>query len=122
MCIRGLASGEIEPKEWFKVWWKEFRVSLLISTTLVIFNFVRIILMKNAGETFGERAMYAVVVCGTLLATVIIAKSIGALLPLLAKKIKLDPAVCAAPMITTIVDCCAILIYFALACFVFPQI
>ena len=97
-------------------------MSLLISTTLVIFNFVRIILMKNAGESFGERAMYAIVVCGTLLATVIIAKSIGALLPLLAKKIKLDPAVCAAPMITTIVDCCAILIYFALACFIFPQI
>ena len=122
MCIRGIASGEISPKQWFKVWWKEFRVSLLISLTLVVFNFVRILLMKNAGETIGERMMYATVVCGTLLATVIIAKSIGALLPIFAKKIKLDPAVCAAPMITTIVDCCAILIYFALACFIFPQI
>lgn len=122
MCIRGLASGEISTKQWLKVWWKEFRVSLLISTTLVIFNFVRILLMKGAGETFNERAMYGFVVCGTLLVTVIIAKSIGALLPILAKKVKLDPAVCAAPMITTIVDCCAILIYFALACAVFPQI
>ena len=120
MCIRGLTTGEITPKEWLRVWWKEFRVSLLIATSLVIFNFIRILLMFS--EPFADRVKYASVVCGTLLMVVIIAKSIGALLPLLAKKIKLDPAVCAAPMITTIVDCCAILIYFALACAVFPQI
>ena len=120
MCIRGLTTGEITHKDWLKVWWKEFRVSLLISFALVIFNFVRILLMTS--YPFEERIQYAFAVCGTLLAVVIIAKSIGALLPLLAKKIKLDPAVCAAPMITTVVDCCAILIYFAIACLVFPQI
>lgn len=120
MCIRGLTTGEITPKEWLRVWWKEFRISLLISVALVIFNFVRILCMFS--EPFDDRIKYATVVCGTLLLVVIIAKSIGALLPLLAKKVKLDPAVCAAPMITTIVDCCAILIYFALACAVFPQI
>lgn len=120
MCIRGLTTGEISPSQWLKVWWKEFRVSLLVSVALVVFNFVRILLMFS--EPFDYRLKYATVVCGTLLLVVIIAKSIGALLPLLAKKIKLDPAVCAAPMITTIVDCCAILIYFALACAVFPQI
>lgn len=120
MCIRGLTTGEITPKQWLKVWWKEFRVSLLIAITLAILNFGRILLMKD--YPFSERLSYATVVCSTLIVTIIIAKSIGALLPLLAKKIKLDPAVCAAPMITTIVDCATILIYFVLACSVFPTI
>ena len=120
MCIRGITTGEITPKEWLKVWWKEFRVSLLISLSLGVFNFIRILLMFS--EPFVDRVKYATVVCGTLMLVVVIAKSIGALLPLLAKKLKLDPAVCASPMITTIVDCCAILIYFALAVAVFPQL
>ena len=120
MCIRGLTTGEITPKEWLKVWLKEFRVSILIALCLGAFNFVRILLMFT--EPFEARLQYASVVCGTLMLVVLIAKSIGALLPLLAKKLKLDPAVCASPMITTIVDCCAILIYFALAVAVFPQI
>lgn len=117
MCIRGLTTGEVTPRQWLKVWWKEFRVSLLISISLALFNFVRIIIFQHNDP---DRFRYAFVVCSTLILTIILAKSIGALLPLLAKKLKLDPAVCAAPMITTIVDCCTILIYFALACTVFP--
>lgn len=119
MCIRGLTTGEITPKQWLKVWWKEFRVSLLISITLALFNFVRILLLSGSDVSYSFRLKYAIVVCSTMVLTIIVAKSIGALLPLLAKKIKLDPAVCAAPMITTIVDCCTILIYFAIACSVF---
>lgn len=117
MCIRGLTTGEVTPRQWLKVWWKEFRVSLLISISLALFNFIRIIVFQHNDP---DRFRYAFVVCSTLILTIILAKSIGALLPLLAKKLKLDPAVCAAPMITTIVDCCTILIYFALACTVFP--
>lgn len=120
MCIRGLTTGEITPKQWLRIWWKEFRVSLLVATTLALFNFARILILLD--EPMSEKLKYATVVCSTLIFTVILAKSIGSLLPLLAKKIKLDPAVCAAPMITTIVDCAAILIYFAIATTVFSNI
>jgi len=121
MCIRGLTTGEITPKQWLQVWWKEFRVSLLISITLALFNFARIMIQYQELDVT-VRLQYSIVVCGTLILAVILAKSIGALLPLLAKKIKLDPAVCAAPMITTIIDCCTILIYFLLAKNVFASI
>ena len=128
MCIRGLTTGEVTPGQWLKVWWKEFRVSILVSLALALFNFVRI-LCKNIevpdGSDLTEMQMklrYATVICGTLILAVMLAKSIGALLPLLAKKIHLDPAVCAAPMITTIVDCCTILIYFGLATTIFRGI
>lgn len=120
MCIRGITTGEISPKQWFKIWWKEFRVSLLVSISLALFNFARIMILQN--DPIEERLKYATVVCSTLILVVILAKSIGALLPLLAKKLKLDPAVCASPMITTIVDCAAILIYFAIASSVFANV
>lgn len=116
MCVRGLTTGEITPKQWIKVWWKEFRVSLLVSISLAILNFLRIILLSDPSKMNGHSS-YEVgfVVSGALIATIVLAKSLGALLPLLAKKVKLDPAVCASPLITTIIDCASILIYFALA-------
>ena len=120
MCIRGITIGEISPKQWLRIWWKEFRVSLLVSISLALFNFARIMILQN--DPVEERLKYALVVCSTLILVVILAKSIGALLPLLAKKLKLDPAVCASPMITTIVDCAAILIYFAIASSVFANV
>lgn len=125
MCIRGLTTGEVTPRQWLRVWWKEFRVALLISSCLALFNFARIIIqygLISPDYSMPQALRYALVVCSTLVLAVILAKSIGALLPLLARIIKLDPAVCAAPMITTIVDCCTIVIYFALACLVFPGI
>lgn len=117
MVIRGLTSGEIQTKDFLKVWWKEFRVALLIGITLSIFNFVRVMFLTpwDAYTDKVDKLPVAATVCISLLCTIIISKSLGALLPLLAKKLKLDPAVCAAPMITTIVDASAILIYFALA-------
>ncbi len=120
ICIRALTTGEVTPKQWYKIWWKEFRVSLLVAITLSAFNFLRIfIFYHNVANGWFN---YAIVICGTLVMAVIVAKSIGALLPLLAKKLHLDPAVCAAPMITTIVDCCTILIYFGLASLIFHSI
>ena len=116
MCVRGLTTGEITPKQWLKVWWKEFRVSLLVSISLAVLNFLRIILLSDPSKMNGHSPYeVGLVVSGALIATIVLAKSLGALLPLLAKKVKLDPAVCASPLITTIIDCASILIYFALA-------
>ena len=116
MCIRGLTTGEITTKEWLKVWWKEFKVSLLISLTLAILNFLRILLLSDPSKMNGKTPLeVGLVVSIALIATIILAKSLGALLPILAKLLKLDPAVCASPLITTIIDCASILIYFTLA-------
>ena len=111
MVIRGLTTGDITTKEWLKVWWKEFRVSLLVSIVLASFNFIRIAFFTKAPEGVNVY-MIAISVSGALFLTVILAKSVGGLLPILAKKLKLDPAVMAAPLITTLVDAAAIIIYF----------
>ncbi len=111
MVIRGLTTGDITTKDWLKVWWKEFRVSLLVSMVLASFNFIRIAFFTKAPEGVNVY-MIAISVSGALFLTVILAKSVGGLLPILAKKLKLDPAVMAAPLITTLVDAAAIIIYF----------
>lgn len=111
MVIRGLTTGDITTKDWLKVWWKEFRVSLLVSIVLASFNFIRIAFFTKAPEGVNVY-MIAVSVSGALFLIVILAKSVGGLLPILAKKLKLDPAVMAAPLITTLVDAAAIIIYF----------
>lgn len=111
MVIRGLTTGDITTKDWLKVWWKEFRVSLLVSIVLASFNFIRIAFFTKAPEGVNVY-MIAVSVSGALFLIVILAKSVGGLLPILAKKLKLDPAVMAAPLITTLVDAVAIIIYF----------
>lgn len=111
MVIRGLTTGDITTKDWLKVWWKEFRVSLLVSIVLASFNFIRIAFFTKAPEGVNVY-MIAISVSGALFLTVILAKSVGGLLPILAKKLKFDPAVMAAPLITTLVDAAAIIIYF----------
>lgn len=111
MVIRGLTTGDITTKDWLKVWWKEFRVSLLVSIVLASFNFIRIAFFTKAPEGVNVY-MIAISVSGALFLTVILAKSVGGLLPILAKKLKMDPAVMAAPLITTLVDAAAIIIYF----------
>ena len=114
--IRGLALGEIEFRDFLKVCWKEIRVSVLCGVVLSVANFVKIYLfdiclLKTPGLGISE----AVVVCATLLLTVIVAKAVGCMLPLLAKKLKFDPAVMASPFITTIVDALSLMIYFRIA-------
>ena len=107
--IRSLSLGEIEYKDTLKVIWKEFRVSLLCGITLAIANFVKLLLIDRV------TTQIAFVVCGTLVMTIMVAKLIGCSLPILAKKLKFDPAVMASPFITTIVDACSLLIYFKFA-------
>lgn len=108
MIIRGLATDEIELSDIFKVWFKEFRISLLVGVTLGIVDGIYIYFVeRNLALSF--------VVATTLLCTVMIAKSLGCILPMLAKVLKLDPAIMASPMITTIVDATSIFIYFNVA-------
>lgn len=109
LVIRGLALGEVEFKDFFKVLWKEIRVGVICGVVLALVNFIRVWLFTPA------EMMTAVVVSLTLLATVILSKAIGCTLPLLAKKCKLDPAIMASPLITTIVDASSLMIFFYIA-------
>ena len=115
LIIRGIAVSEIRPGDFLKVVWKELRVSLLVGGALALFNFVRIWLLYGGREGVESGIRLGAVVGGTLLFTVIIAKICGSMLPLLAKKCKIDPAVMAAPLITTMVDASALIVYFAIA-------
>lgn len=108
MIIRALATDEIETKDVFKAWWKEIRIALLVGVTLGIVNGARIALQYHD-------LSLALVIAITLMFTACIAKSLGCLLPIGAKALKLDPAYMASPMITTIVDACSLAIYFNIA-------
>lgn len=107
--IRGLSLNDIEYKDTLKVIWKEIRVAVLAGLTLAVANFVKLLLIDKV------TASVALVVCVTLIVTVIIAKIIGCSLPILAKKIGFDPAVMASPFITTIVDAISLIVYFQIA-------
>ncbi len=109
IVIRSLVLGEVSYKDIFKVIWKEIRISLLVGIALASVNFLRIYLLERYSLAI------AATVSLTLLFTVIVAKITGGVLPLIAKKFKLDPAIMASPIITTIVDAIALIIYFYLA-------
>ena len=113
--IRGLAVGEIENSDIWKIIWKETRVAMLCGAILSVCNFVKIILVDNMLFNNGVSIEANLVVSLTLIATVVVAKIVGCALPVAAKKIGLDPAVMASPFITTIVDAVSLLIYFAIA-------
>ena len=95
----------------FKVLFKEIRVSLLVGITLAIANGLRIYIQY-------KDILLSIVIGCTLIATVSLAKMLGCTLPLVAKKLKLDPAIMASPMITTLVDIFSILVYFQIATFI----
>jgi len=109
LIIRGLATEEIEFKDILKVLFKELRVAVLVGVMLAIVNGIRIMLMYHGD------VMLAVTLGITLICTVVLAKVIGCVLPLAAKKVGLDPALMAAPLITTLVDTGTILLYFTIA-------
>lgn len=106
MVIRGLSIGEVSISDYRKVFVKELGVAVLVGIVLAIVNFFRIILFNPGQE------MIALTVSLSLIITIIIAKSVGGLLPLIAKKANLDPAIMASPLITTIVDTLSLLVYF----------
>lgn len=104
--IRGLSLNEISFKDIFKIVFKEFKVAILVGITLAIANFIKLIFLDNIAINI------SLVVCLTLIITIIIAKLIGCSLPMLAKKLKFDPAVMASPFITTIVDAVSLIVFF----------
>ena len=107
--IRSLSLNEVRFKDWLRVLWKETGVAILCGITLAVANFVKLMLFDKVALTI------ALVVSVALALTVLIAKIVGCMLPMLAKKIGFDPAVMASPFITTIVDALSLLIYFAIA-------
>lgn len=114
MVIRGLAVNEIRFKDFFKVIFKELRISVIVGVILSVINAVRILIMyRNSQEC--DSAVLALIVSLTLVLVVIIAQIMGCCLPMLAKKLKFDPAIMAAPLISTIADTCSVLIFFNIA-------
>lgn len=115
--IRGMSLNDIEFSDFLKVVWKEFRVSILCGISLAIVTFVKVLLVDNTGGV-----IIPLVVAAAMLVTIVIAKIIGCMLPMLAKKVGLDPAVMASPFITTLVDAISLIVYFKIACSFLPQL
>lgn len=112
LIIRGLAVDELHFSDFFTILWKEFRVAIVVGIVLALANGVRIFwVYKNLPM--------AVVVAASLVVTIVIAKLVGCILPILAKRLRMDPAIMASPLITTIVDTCSIVIYFQIATLMF---
>ncbi len=109
LVIRGLALGDIKLSDGFKVMFKELGVSIITGSILAFVNFLRIYFFEKTS------LMISITVCISLFCTVVVAKIIGGILPILAKKLKLDPAIMASPLITTIVDAVALTLYFTLS-------
>ena len=108
LIIRGLALSQIQFRDIFKVVFKEFRISLIVGSVLAVSNGIRIMIQ------YGDPSL-ALVIALSLVGTVVISKMIGCMLPLLASRVHLDPALMASPLITTVVDTCSILVYFWVA-------
>ena len=116
MVIRGLAVDEMRPRDVMKVLWKELRIALIVSVVLILINTVRLFLLYGFEH---EIILLAITNGMALLFTICLAQSLGCLLPLGAKAIKLDPAIMASPLITTIVDALSVTVFFACAVWVF---
>lgn len=107
--IRGLSLNEIELRDVFRIIWKEFRVAFLCGISLAAANFLKLLFIDRVEMSV------ALVVCLTLVVSVLIAKIVGCTFPMLAKRIGFDPAVMASPFITTIVDAISLIVYFQIA-------
>lgn len=109
LVIRGLATGDVKPKDWYKVMWKEFRIAVVVGIVLSIISYFKIIYFDKMPNNI------ALTVSLTLIFAVMTAKVVGGILPIAAHKLKLDPAIMASPLITTIADATSLIVYFILA-------
>ena len=105
--IRSLALNEVQFKDIFKILWKEIRVSVLLGGTLAVACFVKLLVLYQ----MYDEIVVAVVICVAMFLTVVLAKVVGCLMPLFAKKLHLDPAVVASPFISTVIDALSLIIY-----------
>jgi magnesium transporter len=110
LIIRGMAVDEIQLSDVLRVLWKEFRVALLCGAALAAVNILRMMLLGSEKNIF-----VSLTVSLALVSTVVLAKTIGCILPMAAKKLRLDPAVMASPVITTIVDAGSLILFFFFA-------
>ena len=121
--IRALSLGEVELKNVFRVFWKELRVGVLCGATLAIATFVKVMAIDFHFQMYSTSStgqvqnnlIISLAICATVFSAIVVAKAVGTLLPLGAKRIGLDPAVMASPFITTIVDTVTLMIYFTIA-------
>ncbi|MBP5661875.1 MAG: magnesium transporter, partial [Clostridia bacterium] len=114
MVIRGMAIDEMRPRDVLKVWWKEIRIALIVGMTLAIINFGRVLLLYGADQLqLGFTTSLALVF------TVCLAQTLGCMMPMAAKACKLDPAIMASPLITTIVDALSVTVFFTIAVWIF---
>ncbi|MGI6212239.1 MAG: magnesium transporter [Anaerovoracaceae bacterium] len=109
LIIRGLATDEVELEDWLKVLWKEIRIGVLLGVLLSLFNFLRVYFLD------GQTLMISLTVCLAMIFIVIFAKILGSMIPLIVKKIHLDPALIANPAISSVSDAVALSIYFSMA-------
>ena len=114
LVIRGMATGDITISDLPLVLWKELRVSLIVGFILSLVNFIRLVI------TYPGNEVIAFTVAATMMCTVVVAKTIGSVLPMLAKVFHADPAIMAAPLIATIVDATSLIIYFMIASKLLP--
>jgi magnesium transporter len=109
LIIRGMATGEIELRDFIKVMWKEIRVGIIVGICLSALNYFRIVYLDH------NPPLVALTVCCSMILIVIIAKLIGSMLPMLAKRIGIDPALMAGPMMASITDMISLCTYFLMA-------
>jgi len=109
LIIRSLALGEVELRDILRVVWKELKISSMVGLALSIVNFLRLLYLE------GVEFYVSLTVALTLFFTIIVAKLVGGALPIAAKALGMDPAIMASPLITTIVDAVALVIYFSIA-------
>ena len=121
--IRSLSLGEVRLRDVFRVIWKEFRVACLCGVTIAAATFLKVFAIDfhfqiNSmleGGVLQNNLIICAVVCITVFFAIVVAKLVGAILPIGAKRLGFDPAVMASPFITTIVDAVTLMIYFAVA-------
>ena len=114
MIIRSMTLGDIVPRDILRVLWKEFRVSLLCGFGLALVNYIRLVIMYPGQEGI------CLVVSLSVMGTVIMSKTIGCTLPIVARCLHLDPTLMASPLITTIVDAASLILYFQIASMLLP--
>lgn len=112
LIIRGMAVGDIDLKDARKVLWKEIRVSFIIGVTLSLLNFSKIIFLDH------QDPFVALTVCSAMVIIIVMAKTVGGMLPMIAKRLKIDPALMASPMIASMTDMISVITYFLLASFI----
>ena len=113
--IRALSLGQVQFRDTCRVLWKELRVAILCGITMAVVNMAKLMIFDRVGF------LVSTVVCSTLVVVTLVAKTVGCLLPIGAKRLGVDPAVMASPLLTTVVDALALLVYFQFATLLLPM-